>query len=104
MLKATPENINMVSGQCHSTADQIDGELSSLKAYVVSLQDTWHGVAANNFGTLMQDFDTFGRMLHEALVNIGDGLKGNSVNYVDTENANIASLQGINGDIPGARL
>jgi hypothetical protein len=52
----------------------------------------------------MTDYDTFAKMLHNALVDIGSGLRGNYVNYTDGESQNIANLQPIHGDIPGANL
>jgi WXG100 family type VII secretion target len=103
-LKVTPEYVTGAAASCNTTAEMIDGKLVELKQYVVALQETWHGVASDSFGTLMTDYDIFARMLHEALVNIGSGLQGNFVNYEETENANISSLVAINGDIPGAHL
>ena len=53
---------------------------------------------------LMTDYDIFGRMMHDSLVDIASGLRGNFVNYTDTETTNINSLVSVNGDIPGANL
>ncbi len=52
----------------------------------------------------MINYDTFSRMLDNALRDIGSGLRGNYVNYTTAEEQNIAQLVAINGDIPGANL
>ncbi|MFI5935017.1 WXG100 family type VII secretion target [Actinoplanes sp. NPDC051494] len=103
-ILVTPEMVASAAGSCDSTALEIEGELANLKAYVVQLQAVWHGVASGQFDILMHDFDVFGRMLHDALTDIGSGLRGNFHNYVDAEQANINSLIAVNGDIPGANL
>jgi WXG100 family type VII secretion target len=103
-ILVTPEMVADAAGSCDMTATEIDSELANLRSYVVQLQGTWHGVAAGQFDTLMHDFDVFGRMLHDALSDIGSGLRGNFHNYVNAEQANISSLLAVNGDIPGANL
>jgi WXG100 family type VII secretion target len=100
----TPEYIQNAATSCDKTAGEIDGQLSSLRQYVVNLEGIYHGVAAETFQSLMTDYDTFARMLHNALVDIGSGLRGNYVNYTDGEAQNIANLKPIHGDIPGANL
>ncbi len=86
------------------TAGEIQAQLATLKSYVISLESMYHGVAATTFQSLMQDYDAYGRMLNNALTDIGSGLRGTYVNYSDTENQNIANLVPINNDIPGAKL
>ena len=103
-ILVTPEMISEAAGSCDSTAAEIDGELAALRSFVVNLQAIWHGVASDQFDILMNDFDVFGKMLNDALTDIASGLRGNFVNYVEAEQANIASLQAVNGDIPGANL
>jgi uncharacterized protein YukE len=71
---------------------------------VVNLEAVYHGVAATTFQALMTDYDVFATMLYNALQDIGEGLRGNFVNYTDTENQAIANLVPINNDIPGAHL
>ena len=103
-LQVTPEYISVAAGNCNTTATNIDQALATLKAYVMDVQSIWHGVASQTFGGLMTDYDIYGRMLHDALVDIGSGLQGNFVNYEGTETANINSLIAVNGSIPGANL
>jgi WXG100 family type VII secretion target len=94
--------ISAAATSCTNTASQIDGQLAQLKSYVQGLQAQWHGVASDTFAAMMVDYDTYGRMLHDSLVDIGSGLQGNFVNYESTEDANIKSLVSVNGAIPGS--
>lgn len=103
-LQVTPEYVSSAATNCTNTAGNIDQALATLKGYVLNLQGVWHGVASQTFGNLMTDYDIYGRMLHDALVDIGSGLQGNFVNYEQTETANINSLVAVNGSIPGANL
>ena len=103
-VNVTPEMVQAAAGSCDNTAQDIDVKLAALKSYVQNLHGIWGGVSADQWSALMNDFDIYGRMLHDALTDIGQGLRGNARNYVDSEFANIAALQAVNGDIPGARL
>jgi WXG100 family type VII secretion target len=103
-FKVTPEEVANGATSCDRTATEIQGQLATLKSYVVNLEAIYHGVAATTFQALMTDYDIYANMLHNALVDIGSGLRGNYVNYTDTENQNINNLLPIHGDIPGARL
>ncbi|MGI5239306.1 WXG100 family type VII secretion target [Dactylosporangium sp. CA-139066] len=103
-FKVTPEYVANAAANCDATANEIQAQLAALKSYVVNLEATYHGVAATTFQALMQDYDTFGQMLNNALTDIGSGLRGNYVNYTDTEQQNISNLVPIQGDLPGARL
>jgi len=100
----TPEYIRQAAIDCHTTADDIWIMLGSLQNYVIYLESIYHGVAATTFQSLMVDYDIFAKMLHAALNDIGQGLQGNYVNYTQTEEQNIANLQPIGNDIPGAHL
>ncbi|MGW7576436.1 WXG100 family type VII secretion target [Streptomyces sp. NPDC054765] len=99
--RVTPEYLAHAAASCQSTASDIDTILAQIKTYVVNLESVWQGIAHNQFQALMADYDTYGRMLHEALTGIGSGLHGNYVNYVDSEQTNINSLVAVNGSIPG---
>ncbi len=100
-FKVTPEDVTTAASNCDTTAANLDAQLASLKNYVVALEGTWQGIAATTFSSLMTDYDTYSRMMHDALTDIASGLRGNYVNYTDAETANINSLQTVNGSIPG---
>jgi WXG100 family type VII secretion target len=103
-FKVTPEVLNDAANSCHATADEISSQLAVLRSYVGGLQGHFTGGTADTFQKLMIDYDVFAKMLHNALEDIGQGLRGNYVNYTEGENQNIASLVPIAGDIPGANL
>lgn len=100
----TPEYIQNAATSCDNTANEIQTQLSTLRSYVVNLEAVYQGVAANTFQALMNDYDSFAKMLNNALTDIGSGLRGNYVNYTDSESRNVANLAPIQGNIPGARL
>ena len=103
-ILVTPEMISDAANSCDITANDLSAELAALKSYVMELQAVWQGVASLQFNQLMTNFDIYARMLNDSLTDIAQGLRGNAVNYVDSEIANINSLVAVNGDIPGARL
>ena len=103
-VNVTPEMVTAAAQSCDSTAAEIDSDLAGLKSYVQYMHSIWGGVSADQWASLMTDFDVYGRMLHNSLTDIAHGLRGNAVNYIESEQANMASLQAVNGDIPGARL
>jgi hypothetical protein len=41
-------------------------------------------------------------MLNQALTGIGDGLRGNWVNYTASEESAVGNLRAVNGSLPGA--
>jgi WXG100 family type VII secretion target len=100
----TPEYVQTAATSCDNTANEIQAQLGTLRNYVVGLEGAYQGVAANTFQALMADYDNFAKMLHNALVDIGSGLRGNYVNYTESESQNVANLRPIQGDIPGANL
>jgi WXG100 family type VII secretion target len=99
--RVTPEYLANAASNCTSTAAQIDAILTQIKTYVVNLEGVWQGIAQDQFQALMTDFDTFSRMMHDALTGIASGLHGNYVNYTESEQTNINNLVQVNGQIPG---
>ncbi|MEV0473635.1 WXG100 family type VII secretion target [Streptomyces prunicolor] len=99
--RVTPHYLASAAANCTKTAGDLDVLLASIRSYVLSLEAVWQGIAQQQFDALMLDYDTFARMLHDALTGIAGGLNGNYVNYTESEQANINNLVRINGDIPG---
>lgn len=93
----TPQYLATAAANCHTSAAEIQGELSALRSYVEGLGASWLGLASGTFQQMMIDFQAYARNLHDALDNIGNGLQGNFVNYVAMEEANIALLKPIDG-------
>jgi WXG100 family type VII secretion target len=99
--QVTPEYLANAATDARNTAEQIRGQLDQLKAYVVSLEASWKGVAHNRFVSLMAEYDILANMLHEALMGISSGLQGNYVNYRDSEQQNLQNLGNIEATMPG---
>ena len=103
-FKVTPEYVANAATSCDNTANEIQTQLAALKSYVTTLEAEYKGITATQFQTLMIDWDTYAQMLHNALIDIGSGLKGNYVNYTQTEDQNLANLRNINGVVlPGIK-
>lgn len=98
--RVTPEYLANAASNTSSTAAEISGQLSELKAYVTSLEASWQGIAHNQFQTLMAEYDVYARMLNDALEGISKGLQGNYVNYKDSEQQNVTNLIALGDDMP----
>lgn len=103
-FKVTPAEISTAAANCDSTATELAAQLDSLRQYVMGLEAEWQGIAAQTFTSLMADYQIYSTMLHNALTDIASGLRGNYVNYTDSEDTNIANLQQVGGEIPGANF
>ncbi|MGW1726751.1 WXG100 family type VII secretion target [Streptomyces sp. NPDC002306] len=103
-FKVTPEMVSQAATSCDTTAGEIQGQLADLKSYVVNLEGWWQGIAQDTFQALMQEYDIYSRMLHDALTDIASGLRGNYVNYTDAEQQNIASINAIEAGLGSAKL
>jgi WXG100 family type VII secretion target len=95
--QVTPVELGLAATNCHTTAADIQGELASLRTYVEVLGASWLGLASGTFQHMMVDFHAYAENLRSALDNIGNGLQGNFVNYVEMEQANIAALTSVDG-------
>lgn len=98
--RVTPEYLANASSDAERTASEIAAELEEIKNYVISLEASWQGIAHNQFQTLMQQYDNYARMLHQALSGISQGLKGTYVNYSESEARNLSNLNSLGADIP----
>ncbi|WP_227025095.1 WXG100 family type VII secretion target [Streptomyces tsukubensis] len=102
--QVTPAEVSFAAASCDATATEVATQLATLRTYVVNLEASWQGVAAVTFQNLMQEYDVYSKMLHEALTDIGSGLRGNYVNYSESEQANLNSIKAIQAGLPSANL
>ncbi|MFI8527560.1 WXG100 family type VII secretion target [Promicromonospora sukumoe] len=109
--RVTPEYIQNAATSTDATAQEIDMILGQIRVYVASLESSWQGMAHTTFQTLMSEYDIYARMLHESLTGMASGLRGNYINYTETEQRNVENLRALDeslpaGDrtIPGANL
>ncbi|MFB9835873.1 WXG100 family type VII secretion target [Actinoallomurus acaciae] len=98
--KVTPEYLSTAATSTDNTATEIAGVLAQIRSYVVGLEASWQGVAYNTFQTLMAEYDIYAKMLHDSLTDIASGLRGNYVNYTDSEQTNITNLRSLDTSLP----
>ncbi|MFD9812047.1 WXG100 family type VII secretion target [Streptomyces sp. NPDC059080] len=103
-FKVTPEMIAQAASSCDNTAADVETKLQNLKAYVISLEQSWQGIAHNTFQIYMAEYDTYAQMLHNALTDIASGLRGNEVNYKESEQDNLNRIRALQAELPTARL
>lgn len=98
--RVTPEYLATAATSTDNTAAEIDAILGQIRAYVVNLEASWQGIAYNTFQTLMAEYDIYAKMLHDSLTDIASGLRGNYVNYTESEQTNINNLQSLDASLP----
>ena len=108
----TPQYVSEAAQQADNTANDVLTQLTNLQSYVNQLVGDaagaaggtagayqWMGVTASQFSELMNNVHIYSVALHDALVDIGEGLRGNYVNYVNSEADNLRGLQSIDGGL-----
>jgi WXG100 family type VII secretion target len=98
--RVTPEYLAQAASSTDNTSAELDTVLAQIRAYVVNLEASWQGIAQQTFQTLMAEYDVYAKMLHDSLVDIAAGLRGNYVNYTDSEQANITNLKSLDASLP----
>ncbi|WP_285498151.1 WXG100 family type VII secretion target [Actinomadura sp. NBRC 104425] len=99
--KVTPEYLANAATDTQNAATQISQELAQIKTYVVSLEEVWGGIAHDRFVALMAEYDILAQMLNTALTGIASGLRGNYINYKESEQQNVTNLANIEAGMPG---
>ncbi|WP_432974615.1 WXG100 family type VII secretion target [Dactylosporangium sp. CA-233914] len=103
-LRVTSQDLLDKAGDCDREAGNLESKLADLRSFANGMEAMWQGLAHSQFESLMQDFDRYGRQIHQALVSISAELKKNAHNYIDTETGNASGLTNIGESIPAARL
>jgi WXG100 family type VII secretion target len=98
--RVTPEYLSNAATSTDNTAAQIDAILAQIRSFVVGLEGSWQGIAYNTFQTLMAEYDIYAKMLHDSLTDIASGLRGNYVNYTESEQTNINNLRSLDAGLP----
>jgi WXG100 family type VII secretion target len=101
-FKVTPQDVAAASTYIEGQAADIDGKIAALGSYVAGLATYWQGPAQQAFDTLMADYRTYALMLHNALTDIASGLRGNYVNYSETERSNLSNIVRVH--LPAAKF
>ncbi|WUH90761.1 WXG100 family type VII secretion target [Streptomyces sp. NBC_00433] len=102
LYNTTPADLNSKAVDIRNTEAVVQAELDNLKAYVVSLEEVWGGIASTTFQELMQQWDTHAAHLQQALLAIAGGLDGSADNYIQSEQSNVANIRNV--QLPPARL
>jgi hypothetical protein len=116
----TPDGVQDAARSCDQAANDVLTQLGNLKTFVLNLVGEasadlgagagaagvsagsayqWMGVTAAQFGEMMNNVQVYSMMLHDALIDIENGLKGNFVNYVNSEADNLAGIQNIDNGL-----
>jgi hypothetical protein len=116
----TPDGVQNAALSCDQAANDVLTQLGNLQTFVQNLvgESTadlaagagasgvgagsayqWMGVTAAQFGEMMNNVQVYSMMLHDALIDIENGLKGNFVNYVNSEADNLAGIQNIDNGL-----
>ncbi|CAL9507196.1 MULTISPECIES: WXG100 family type VII secretion target [Streptomyces] len=98
--RVTPERVQQASQDTALTAGRVSADIQALRAYAEQLGQAWQGPAHAQFEILMKEFDTYARMLNDALMGISKGLEGNYINYKESEAQNLSNLTALGVDIP----
>ena len=101
-FKVTPQDVAAAATYIDGQAADIDSKIAALGSYVAGLATYWQGPAQQAFDTLMADYRTYALMLHNALSDIANGLRGNYVNYSQAEKSNLSNIVSVH--LPAARF
>ncbi|MFE7115724.1 WXG100 family type VII secretion target [Streptomyces sp. NPDC057654] len=103
-FRVTPQMIADAAVSCDNTAADVEAKLANLKSYVMQLEQSWQGIAHDTFQIYMAEYDTYAQMLHQALTSIASGLRGNEVNYKESEQDALQRIHTLQSELPTARL
>ncbi|MFI7076218.1 MULTISPECIES: WXG100 family type VII secretion target [Micromonospora] len=103
LVDITPQMLLDGSQSCTDTAAQLQARLATLRRDVDDLASYWLGPGSKAYKQTMEEYDSCGRMLNDALNGISRGLQRNAGNYVTADEATVRTMPEING-IPAARL
>jgi WXG100 family type VII secretion target len=96
--QVTVTDVADAAGYVDGKAATIEEQVSALRTYVQGLGEYWQGPAHQAFETLMGDYDSYARMLHQALSGIAAGLRGNAAAYADAEDTGMRNIAQV--DLP----
>ncbi|HEY4022041.1 MAG TPA: WXG100 family type VII secretion target [Pseudonocardiaceae bacterium] len=99
---ASVDDLHQMATRCDATAEEIQSQLAHLRSFVQDLETQWKGVASVDWVALMDDYNIYANMLHQSLTGIGQGLRGNAVNYAASEESALANVRQVHGALPTA--
>ncbi|MGC4806700.1 WXG100 family type VII secretion target [Micromonospora sp. DT233] len=91
-FQVTPAYVQQAAVDCDRVAADVQTQLSALQAFVQRQSETWQGISSQKFVEEMGNFHRHSINLHNALTEIGQGLRVNAANYVNAETDNLNNL------------
>jgi uncharacterized protein YukE len=110
-FKVTPEFVRQAAVDCDTTASDVLVQLDNLRKYVTDLVGQadvangaadayqWMGITAQQFSVLMENVHNYSLAMQNALIDIGNGLRQNYVNYVNVEAEGNIGVQNIDNNM-----
>ncbi len=83
------ELVHAANSAIQNTITQIHSEINALQAQLVSLQDSWRGIAANEFQSLAVRWGSTASAVQQQLGELGNALAMAASQYEDIEAANV---------------
>jgi WXG100 family type VII secretion target len=84
-LKVTSSQLEELSTQVSTVAEDVASQFSTLQSKVVAAAGDWNGKAADAFQELYRDWNTGASQIQEALAGIAKLLTGAAQTYEDVE-------------------
>ncbi|WP_433606531.1 WXG100 family type VII secretion target [Prescottella agglutinans] len=94
-MKTTVETMEATSRRVSDVRSEIQGLLSTLKGEVDAIRGGWEGSAAIAFQNLMEGWDANASSLNQALQDISENIKSNSVSYDAAQQDHTSSLNNV---------
>ena len=91
-IQVTSADLGNLGHQVGAGAQNIQGELNTLKSQVDAIRSTWSGAAQAQFEQLYHEWQTSALQLHHALEGISTLLGSAATHYQDTEDAIRSSM------------
>jgi WXG100 family type VII secretion target len=83
------ELVHAANSAIQNSIQQISGEINSLQSQLVSLNDSWRGIAANEFQALATRWGATASAVQRQLAELGNALSLAASQYEDIEAANV---------------
>lgn len=83
------ELVHSANAAIQNTIGQLHSEVAALQSQLTSLQDSWRGVAATEFQSLVLRWNTTAVTVREQLGQIGTALSIAASQYEEIESANL---------------
>ena len=83
------EQVRAANSAIQSTISRVQGDIESLHSQLQALQDSWRGLAANQFQELALRWHNTAALVQTQLGDLGQALTLAAQQYEEIENANV---------------